>query len=606
MFTYSAFGSVLFLTVSAWSPATYPVVPRLSVDYVLRVDPARDSVVDVRMHIHNAPGTLHLAMKVHPEYDAKYWRYLDSVRVDGSADDHAAAVTRVDNTLWSVILPGGRGVVHYRVRIQTTTGTVRRAWQPFMRPTGGLINGPDFFLYLPEFTSTPVSVTLQIPHGWRIATALELTNSAGRFMAPDAATLLDSPILVGDLREWSFSDRGMRFHVVYWPLPEPATFDTVALVDEVRRLAGVTLNLFGRLPGRAFHFLLQDGASDALEHRASVTLGIASAALARDPHASLTELAHEFFHAWNLVAIHPDTYGELSYRPAPPTTGLWWGEGVTLFYADALSRRAGLPAADGSRLDHLARLLARYYAAPWRTSVSPERASLAFGDSPVTNSDATGSYYLQGELLGNELDALIRAATADARSLDDVMRALFAASTGGTGFTSSGLQRLTDSVCACRLTRVFADQVRASALIDATPVLARLGLRVVVDSAAVTDSLGMPMPDGRVGIDLSGTVGALRLVLRDPTSVWSGSGLRTGDVLIAINGTAVGTATDFRRTLRALRVGDVVRVDVLRDDRPLRMAVRLAGYRLPRVRFMEIDSVTAEQRARRERWLDGW
>ena len=145
------------------------------------------------------------------------------------------------------------------------------------------------------------------------------------------------------------------------------------------------------------------------------------------------------------MAIHPDDYGALSFRAAHPTTGLWWGEGVTLYYADALPRRADLTPANDSRAAHLERLLGAYYAAPWRGRVSPEAASLAFGDSPVRNPNSTGAYYLQGELLAHELDAIIRDSTAGAHGLDDVMRALFARAMDGRGFTSHDLDLAADS-----------------------------------------------------------------------------------------------------------------------------------------------------------------
>ena len=581
-------------------------LPQPSVSYTLRVDSANLRVADVTIRIEHGPSTLRLAMKVHPEYDAKYWRYLDPPRVDGTSDDRNARVVRSDSTLWRATLPGGHGDVHYRIHLQGSPSSQRRAWQSFMRPTGGLVNSPDFFLYLPDFARTSVSVSLELPRSWRIATSLEPTTTPTRFRASDAATLLDAPILLGDLREWSFADRGTRFHVVYWPLPDATPFDTVAFVDEIRRLTGATLDVFGHAPTREFYFLLQDGASDALEHRASVTLGIRSAALALNPHASLAELAHEFFHTWNLVAIHPDSYGELSYQPPARTAGLWWGEGVTIYYADALIRRTDLSDPKVSRLDHLSQLLTSYYAAPSNGQVSPERASLAFGDSPVDNPDATGGYYQQGELLGLELDALLRDSTQGTRSLDDVMRALFAQSKSGAGFTDAGLERIADSVCGCRLGAVFTRQVRGASLVDAATIVAPLGLRVMVDSTQAVDSAGNALPDLRIGMTLAQTGGPPRLVVRNPASIWSMSGLRTGDVLVAMNGGSIATFADLQRTLRGLHVGDTVAVDVRRDDVPMRVMVPVSGYVAPRVRLVDVPNATAEQRTRRARWLVGW
>jgi len=575
------------------------------VQCVVHVDPAQLDVVDVAIRITRAPSTVRLAMKVHPEYDARYWRYLDAPRVDGTADDLHARVTRVDTTLWSATLPGGHGVVHYRVHVQASAST-RRSWMPFMRPTGGLINPPDFFLYLPDFAGQPVGVQLDIPRDWHVATALVPTHLPNYYIAGNATTLLDSPILLGAFRLSEFTERGTRFHVAYWPLPGATPFDTAAFAARIHRLTNATLDVFGSAPAKDFWFLLQDGAGDALEHRASLTLGVPSDAIAGDPRAGLPELAHELFHAWNLVVIHPDAYNALSYQAPAHTTGLWWSEGVTLYYADALLRRAGLADPHESRLAHLQRLLTSYYAAPWNRRVSPEAASLAMGDSPARNPNATGGYYLQGELLAFELDAVLRDSTRDHSGLDAVMRALYAQSSGGSGFSEMQLERTMEIVCRCRLRNLFAHQVHTPGLIDVRPALARIGYRLVVDTMPAVDSTGTALPDLRLGVDFSQPSPPLRIVVNEPASVWSASGLRTGDVVLAVNHAPVSNYFDLMRTLRAFKVGDALTVDARRDSLPLSVAVRMRGYRAPRVRFLEHPRTRVAQRARRSLWLNGW
>ncbi|HEY5063127.1 MAG TPA: PDZ domain-containing protein [Gemmatimonadaceae bacterium] len=587
--------------------------PHPNVAYELTLDAGQLDVARVAVHLAGAPESFHLAMKIHPEYNSGYWRSVDSVRVDG---ERGASVTRMDSTLWSVVLPGGSGTVRYRLHIAPVI-IPRRAWQSFASPTGALINEPDFFLYVPELATAPVSVSLSVPADWHAETALTAgqptPGAPMHFTAPGAAALLDAPILLGaprDLHRWSFVDRGTTYHVGYWQLPNATPFDTAAFVDELRRLTQVTTAIFGGVPAPAvagFHFLIQDGANDALEHAASVTIGVLSAALASNPRAALTEITHEFFHTWNLVAIHPDDYGALSFRPAHPTSGLWWGEGVTLYYADALPRRAGLTPANDSRAAHLERLLGAYQAAPWRGRVSPEAASLAFGDSPARNPQSTGSYYLQGELLAQELDAIIRDSTAGVRGLDDVMRALFAASADGRGFASRDLEGTADSMCACQLDGVFERQVRGSSPIDVAPLLNRVGMRLVIDTVAATDSMGAALPDLRIGIDGPGGDGrGLTLIVTNPASIWARAGLRTGDQLVRFERRDVPGAADFWPALRGLRVGDSADVTVRRDGERRDFRVPVTGYLRPRARLIDAQTITAGQRTRRERWLAGW
>jgi predicted metalloprotease with PDZ domain len=577
--------------------------------YTVRIDTAHTELIAVELELAGLPETVRLAMRVHPEYDARFWRYLEAMQVTGTADDRSAVVERVDSTLWRVRLPGGHGRISYRLRIPIDSASEKRAWQVFVSSTGALLNPPDVFLYLPDLPKAGVDVSLDVPSSWRVATALPPVSGAPRLRtlrARDAATLLDSPILLGPLHQWEFVETGTTFHVAYWSLPTATPFDTATLIDNLRRVSRASIDLFGRAPTPDFWFLLRDGAGDALEHAASVTVGLPSEALAGDAHARLTELTHEFFHTWNLVAIHPDDYGALSYQAPARTTGLWMGEGVTLYYADALRRRAGLADSALSRTAWLAEQLQYYYGAWWSNRVSPERASLAFDDSPVLNPDATGGYYTQGELLAVALDGMIRDSTGDQRGLDDLMRALFAASHEGHGYTSSGLVQTANSVCGCRLDHFFAEQVHGPGLIDLRPALARLGLQLVVDTSVAVNDDGKPVPDLRIRPDFGRTEPPLLLMVSNPTSLWARAGLKTGDSLDSFNGATYSTPGDLWRALNTLRIGDSAAIAVRRGGAEHHVRFVVTGYDRLRVRIVEDSAASQLQVKRRARWLAGW
>lgn len=481
---------------------------------------------------------------------------------------------------------------------------------PYERRDGALINPPDFFLYFPEYATRPATVQLVMPPVWHAATALTPAASEGapRFVAPNATTLLDSPILVGLFREWSFIVGPATYHVVYWPAAGAAAFDTAALVDRLRRLARAASTAFGPPPAHDYWFLLEDSAGDALEHAASLTIGAPSVALARDVGTYTIEIAHEFIHTWNLVAIRLRGYNDLSYRTGSHTPSLWIGEGVTMFYADALPRRAGIAEGVPSRLSHVAELLERYYGSPALLRVTPEAASLTFPDSPISNPDATGGYYLQGELLADVLDALVRDSTKGARGLDAIMRAMYARRRATSGYTPQEFEAVAGSVCRCRLDAFFAREVRGTGPIDLTPLLLRLGLHLVVDSVTAVDDSGRPRPDRRLVVAF-GSSPPLVVVIHDPSTAWARAGLRTGDTLVAINGIAIASFAQLQSVLAAIRLdGDsaaIATVDLTRDGRPVHLQARVTGYRTPRVRFVDARAVTAEQRWARRAWLAG-
>src|SRR5437773_1799758 len=236
----------------------------------------------------------------------------------------------------------------------------------------------------------------------------------------------------------------------------PAPRGVRSSLPPVGWLAGRTRSCSWSARSRDFSFLRQDGARGALEHCNSDTLGMPSAELARDPSALLAETAHEYFHTWNLMRIHPAEYGDVAYRPPRRSRGLWWSEGLTMLYADLLLRRAGLPTLDSSRVAHVEGLIGRYLASPGNSRFSPESVSvLAYGAPPGSLGDYSASTHLQGELLGTMLDLIVRDATSGARSIDDVMRAMLERFSGARGFTgrdrseehTSELQSHHDLVC---------------------------------------------------------------------------------------------------------------------------------------------------------------
>ncbi len=64
-----------------------------------------------------------------------------------------------------------------------------------------------------------------------------------------------------------------------------------------------------------------------------------------------------------------------------------------------------------------------------------------------------------------------------------------------------------------------------------------------------------------------------------PGSPAAKAGLRAGDVLVEFGGKPIGNLYDFADALRRSRVGDVVKVKVLRDGQPLTVTVTLEQRR---------------------------
>jgi predicted metalloprotease with PDZ domain len=533
------------------------------VTYSLRIDASDLSAFEVAMRLRNVPDTFRLAMAAHPEYDDRYWRFVDGLRID--ARGHAGVAIREDSALWRIVAPGGEATVRYRIRLPPAEGPPRAAWRPFLTLTGGLTGGPHTFMYVVGATLAPSHVTLDLPAGWEVATGLVPTADAHTFFAPTADVLIDSPIFAGRFRSWRFAIDGIPHRVLYWPLPDVTPFDTTAFVGAMEGIARQAVALFGRPPYREYTYIFQDGAYGGLEHLNSVTLGAPSSALARDQAPEIGEAAHEFLHTWNLMRIRPAERGGLSYRQTGQSRGLWFSEGLTMYYADLLPRRAGLRVSDSTRITHLGRLLERYLSNPGNSAISPERTSLvAYGAPPGSLGDYSPSVHTQGELLGAVLDLIIRDATDGRRSMDDVMRAMLERFSGVRGFTGRDLEQTMADICGCPMQPFFETYVRNARQIDVDRYLRLIGLRARVSWEPARSPEGQPVPDRRLFAWLPTGERALSLVITNPSSVWGRAGLHTGDRVVAVNGRPVATWPEFRQIVMRAAVGDTVRLDVRR------------------------------------------
>jgi predicted metalloprotease with PDZ domain len=458
-------------------------------------------------------------------------------------------------------------------------------------------------MYVVGATLAPSHVMVDLPAGWEALTGLEPTADPQTFFAPSATILVDSPFLVGHIRTWHFTVDGVPHRIGYLPLPASEPFDTTALVTGIARLAGEAEKLFGRFPYREYTFLLEDGAYGALEHLNSVTVGLSSGELAKDPRSLYATLSHEYFHAWNLMRLRPAEFGDVSYTPAPPSRGLWWSEGLTMMYADLLLRRAGLPVYDSTRVAHLENAIGNYAGSPGNSLFSPEHVSLfAFAAFPGGLGDYSASTHIQGELLGTMLDLIIRDATDGRRSMDDMMRGMFGRFSGERGFTGSDIERSAAEACGCDVHAFFETYVRAGHGIDFNGHLGLIGLRMRSSWAAAQEPGGIPEPDLRVYAWQPPGKSLPAIGITSPESCWGRAGLHTGDLITGVNGKPVMSAADFRALVRRLHTGDSMAVEVRHQGSLMRTVVTVSGYDRPTVRIEEVRDATERQRRLRARW----
>jgi predicted metalloprotease with PDZ domain len=457
--------------------------PREPIVYTLRVTDAASHLLDVEARVPSG-GQPALELRM-ARWSPGFYRVEDyaaklqalSARVsDGGAP---LAIERTRANRWRVQTRGAPSVV-VSYRLICDQRSVTTNW---VSSDLGVVNGAATFLTLVEPGQRPHEVRLVRPATWKRAlTALPpaRASEADHYRAPDFDTLVDSPILAGELQVHEFVVDGSRHLLV--DAGAPAAWDARRAAADLERFVGAVRSFWGFLPFERYLFLnvFRQGGG-GLEHKDS-TLLTANAERVVTPEGYrrwLSFAGHEYFHAFNVKRLRPVELGPFDYESEPRTTSLWLSEGVSSYYSELLLARGGLRSAD----EFLASLSAQIEALqkqPGRLLQTLEQSSFDVWSNSLSGirpNEQTVSYYVKGQVVGFLLDARIRSASSGAKSLDDFMRVAYRRHAGERGFTADELRAAATDVAGRDLTQFFRKALASTDELDYAEALDWFGLR---------------------------------------------------------------------------------------------------------------------------------
>ncbi len=328
--------------------------------------------------------------------------------------------------------------------------------------------------YIPTRREEDVVVTFaDFPAEWQIAVALPAGSSGRQFRAASYDALVDAPVEIGRLDEFGFTAANARIRVVV----HGSEWIRASLEEKLRRIVTYQVELMREVPFEEFLFIYHFGSgSGGMEHAHSTAIAAGSDATVEGVS------AHEFFHLWNVKRIRPQSLEPVDYTRENWTRALWFAEGVTSTYADFTLLRSGLWSR-GEFYDALAREIATLESRPASKWQSAEQASLdAWHEKyPLYRRPQSSiSYYNKGQILGVLLDLLIRDATHNRRSLDDVLRHLNQgyAHQGRFYDDSAGVRAAVEGVAGASFEEFFARYVAGTEPLPYATTLALAGLEL--------------------------------------------------------------------------------------------------------------------------------
>jgi predicted metalloprotease with PDZ domain len=532
---------------------------RHTVDIELRFSPDADSV-DITLPAW-CPGSYLIR---------DYARFVRDLEVH-AADDTPREVTKVDKQTWRIEAAGAKElVVSYTIYGHDLTVRTNH-----IDADHAFLHGPATFIYPVAQRRQPVEVALQFPDAWKLTTAAAAAGER-RIRAASIDELYDHPIHLGATRTYTVAAQ-VPCKLVIWGERAPGgAFDEQRLTTDLAHIVDDHIARYGEAPFPEYTFLLMlthDGYG-GLEHRASsVNLYNPHFGATRKAYEGLLELlSHELFHAWNGKRIAPKPLLEFDYTREAYTPCLWVMEGITSHYDRFALRSSGRITAK-SYLEKVLDDYARLQATPGRMRQSLEESSfdawIKLYKPDESNANTTVSYYLKGGLVMFGLDLHIRRRTNGARSLDDVLRALW------TQFGAKGVphpdnvQPVFEQAVDLDLGDIFDAQIRGTADPDLRAELGHFGLelRTSADPATVTDGAAATW----LGVAVSGT----KVSMVFDGSPAQAAGISPGDELIAIDGFRTSSDSDLRNLLATRKIGERVRFSLFRRHRLLDVAAEL-------------------------------
>src|SRR3569833_616678 len=515
------------------------------------------------------------------------------VQLWAETETGALAVRKLDKNSWRCAPCQGPLTLRYHVY----------AWDMSVRgahldSTHGYFNGTCVFVCVDGKADRRHCVDIQPPageayRGWRLATTLARDGAHpygfGGYQAANYEELIVLLVEMGTFTLTTFYACGYPHDIV---ITGRQRADLNRLCQDLAQICEHHIYFFGEPPPIERYLFLVTAVGNGyggLEHRASCSLLCSRDDLPRVNQGEMTEkyrtflglCSHEYFHTWNVKRITPAVF------IAPET------------YLVLLAQMATRVWRTGGRFKQS---LAESSFDAW--------IKLYKQDDNAPN--AIISYYTKGALVALALDLLIRRDTRNARSLDDVMRALWRRyGEGRVGVPEGGVEAMAMEISGLDLQSFFDQTIRGTAELPLAELLPQFGVAMELRPAESAADMGGRRAKTKLeilsrrpvlGVRRAEGGGEARLQYVNDDGAAQQAGLAAGDILVALEGLRV-TRTNLEQLLSAHATGERVRIHAFRRAELMEFAVTLQAPPMDTRVFTLMDPVDGAVRAQRAAWL---
>jgi predicted metalloprotease with PDZ domain len=573
------------------------------VEYSVNLHSAHAQMVDMTMTLRGLPpGELEIAL---PVWRPGRYALVEPVTTlrDLSAragPDNPIPLRKKDKSSWIATIPAGAPdiTLTYRIFANSIADRTRHA-----DDTHAFLSPSTVFLYAPTLRNHPLTVRVDAPQNWHIATGLEAApRNPTIFHAPNYDILVDSPIEVGLHEQLSFEVDGIPHEIVIWnPTTIRRTLPEDRITGDFERIVRAHLDIFGALPYQRYVFLIHayPGGRGGTEHLNSTIMGCNPEALREEePYKRFLGLvSHEFHHTWNVKQFRPAGIHPYDYQRENYTGLLWVAEGTTSYYDDLALVRAGLMRPD-DYLRALSTSIHNIRSRPGARVQSLEESSfdawVKFNKSWPDSINTTVSFYDKGAHASMLLDMVIRQSSTH-HSLDSVMREMFETfPPDGPGYTTDDFRVCAERYAGSDLADFFARYIAGTEELPLEDFVGAVGLELLRTGG------GADRPYLGLNVAPSDSFVAISSTLADGPA--HAAGLIAGDLIVSTNSRRIRSQSDLDAVVSALKPGDPITLSLFRHDTLREITVTLAARDTSRWTLRRVSEPTPQQKAAYRSW----
>ncbi|AZI24352.1 M61 family peptidase [Pedobacter sp. G11] len=485
---------------------------------------------------------------------------------------------------------------------------------PFIDDSHAFLSPTGIFMHPDGMIKSPSTVKIIPFNTWsKVSTGLEpVAGEQFTYKATDFDILYDSPIEVGNQDVFEFMAAGVRHEVAMFG---GGNYDKEKLKVDMAKIVEEITAVYGENPNKHYTFIVHNflRGGGGLEHLNSTTLGATRNAYNTETgyKGFLALVAHEYHHLWNVKRLRPVALGPFDYDNENYTTNLWVAEGFTSYYENKYMHRAGFND-DATFINDLAGAIGTVTNTPgakYQSAASSSYDAWIIGYRPNENSKNNSiSYYSKGEVIGILMDLEIINATKGAKSLDDVMKAMYLqCKTLKRGYTDAEFKAMVEKISGISFTNFWAKYVNGVDDAEYVKYFGYAGIDVATENATP----GKPVSGASGQLTNNGTI-SVSSITRN-SAAWI-AGLNVNDEIISLDDVTVSDALAnirLRSPMLSLEtlpvvskksIGDVLKLKVKRDG--LEKEISLTLKENPSVRLKATINATATpaQKAVFKKW----